>query len=161
MPHFLLQNSNIMTHLKSTSPIALMKKLALLSFIITVAACAGNQEDKQSKETTPKEVNEISNAVGTIFITPDKELSKEQSQIKSLLQLVMIDYLKIDTINKSAHWDLTKEDCSKLGLSDAFYEYLNEELNSTIHSVDSMGLWKEWSSAFLEIQSKATKNNHE
>lgn len=134
-----------------------MRNILLLCLLLTIA-CSENQNDNQAKETTSKEVNEMSKAIGVILTTDESQLSKEQQAVKSMLKLIMIDHLKIDTINKSAHLTLTKEDCSNMGLTDVFYEYINGELESTLHIVDSMGVWKEWSEAYLELQDTKERN---
>lgn len=135
-----------------------MKNIILLLFLFLTIACSENQNNNQTKGATSKEMNEMSKAVGVALTTNNNQLSEEQQQIKSMLKLIIIDYLKIDTINKSAHLTLTKEKCSKLGLPDTFYEYINKELESTLHAVDSMGVWKEWSETFLELQATKEKN---
>lgn len=132
-----------------------MKNAMLLLFLFLIIACSESGNNRPVKDTTSEEVNEISKAVGIILTTDDSQLSKEQLHIKSMIDLIMIDYLEIDTINKTARLTLTKKDCSNMKLPDKFHEFINGELEETLHQVDSMGLWKEWSRAYLDVQIKS------
>lgn len=126
-----------------------MKNLILLIALFLATACSESQKDKSVKKENQQE---IKGTMGSILMTPEEQLSNEQLQLKNMLKLVIIDHLKIDTINRSASLTLTKEDCNNMGFTNEFYEYINKELKETLHAVDSMGIWKEWSNTFLELQ---------
>lgn len=130
-----------------------MKKgIWFIIFPLVIGSCTSKQNEQQLD--TPSQYSQsevISKVIGDV-LTSDAPLSSEQVRLKSMLQLIMVDYLKIDTINKSAHLTLTKDDCLRMKLPYGFYEYIQGELENTMHAVDSMGLWKEWSTTFLELQ---------
>lgn len=131
-----------------------MKNLILLVALFLATACSESQKDESVKKENPQEVKET---MGSILMTPEDQLTSEQLQLKDMLKLVIIDHLKIDTINKSASLTLTKEECDKMGFANGFYEYINKELEETLHAVDSMGVWKEWSDTFLKLQTVKDK----